>query len=148
MDALPEPLPDGLPLPQEEAPPLLALEDIPADDAAVVAAGPPKRQRVGPHVAGQIAAWVAGEFTPDNPVLDGTKCLARVWASGVGGQCRKRPLPNSEVCKAHQRDQAHGKVNGPVPLPKLREFRKAAANAEAAAAAAAAAVEPVGVDFF
>ena len=126
-----------------EARPMLAIEDIPVEAGAVVPEGVPKRRRTAPAAAGDVAPWVAGEFTPADAILDGTKCLARLWAGGVGGQCKKRPVPDSDLCKAHRAHQAHGKVDGPVPLAKLREFRRVAAGL-----AGEVAVEPVGVDYF
>ena len=138
---------DPAALPQQR---LLAIEDIPREVGAVVAVNAPKRRRVGPRAAGDVPPWQPGEFTPADAIVDGTKCLARVWGNGLGGQCRKRPLPDLDVCKTHRGEQTHGKVTGPVPLAKLREFRKAAAAAAGATAEAAPEqeVQPVAVDFF
>jgi len=61
-------------------------------------------------------------YTP--AVIDQAICLARVWNSGTGGQCgRKR---TSDVfCHLHTTKwQVHGRVDGPVPESKLREFEK------------------------
>ena len=70
-------------------------------------------------------------FTP-TPVTDGTRCLARTWNGGCGGQCNLPPDSSSEigVCKRHQRDdqRSHGLVTGPIPPQKLDAFRRASAN--------------------
>ena len=65
------------------------------------------------------------EFTPQD--IDFTKCLAREWNVGRGGQCGKKPLPNSIVCGTHtdtrtgEAKVSHGFVNGPIPEKKLDE---------------------------
>ena len=89
-----------------EAPPLLAIEDAGPDMRVPVPVGQAKRRCVLPRIAGEIPAWVPGEFTPSDPILDGSKCLARVWADGYGGQCCRRPLNGQVLCKAH----SHGTV--------------------------------------
>ena len=64
------------------------------------------------------------EFTPQD--IDYTKCLAREWNVGRGGQCGKKPLPNSNVCGMHtdrrtgEAKVSHGFVNGPIPEKKTR----------------------------
>ena len=85
-----------------EAPPLLAIEDAGPDMRVPVPAGQAKRRCVLPRIAGEIPAWVPGEFTPSDPILDGSKRLARVWADGYGGQCCRRPLNGQVLCKAHR----------------------------------------------
>eukprot|EP00927_Polykrikos_kofoidii_P070853 TRINITY_DN67231_c0_g1_i1.p1 TRINITY_DN67231_c0_g1~~TRINITY_DN67231_c0_g1_i1.p1 ORF type:complete len:1171 (-),score=216.39 TRINITY_DN67231_c0_g1_i1:663-3953(-) len=65
-------------------------------------------------------------FTPDT--LDLSKCLARTWANGHGGQCTGRPSDGQQFCPRHgQGDawQVHGRVDGPIPEAKLREFMQA-----------------------
>jgi len=67
-------------------------------------------------------AWK--EFTP--ATIDEKRCCARTWAEGVGGQCTRTPRHGSQFCSCHSADQwkVHGKVTGPIPEAKLREFQK------------------------
>lgn len=66
-------------------------------------------------------------FTPSP--IDRNACLARTWNNGLGGQCtRQQAGPSIVLCAAHLRQEeserglAHGRVDGPVPGPKLCEF--------------------------
>ena len=73
-------------------------------------------------------------FTPSR-VTDGTRCLARTWNQGRGGQCASAPENGSDaqVCCRHRlpAQQAHGLVTGAIPAPKLAAFQKAARGARA-----------------
>ena len=85
-------------------------------------------------------------FTPRE--VDVTRCMARTWGEGVGGQCNARPVQSCEgLCKRHSGQQTgpgwHGRVDGPIPEAKLREFRKA--SARKAARALPASDDPAGV---
>ena len=66
-------------------------------------------------------------FTPR--IVDESKCLARIWAGGRGGQCSHAPT-DRQFCKRHAQQQNqkgwHGTVQGEIPEPKLREFLKRA----------------------
>ena len=68
-------------------------------------------------------------FTPVC-VTDGSRCLARTWNAGRGGQCAAAPERDSEaqVCARHRlpAQQAHGLVTGAIPPVKLAAFRKSA----------------------
>ena len=76
-----------------------------------------------PHVESEAT------FTP-TAVNDGTRCLARTWNNGCGGQCALPPDAGSEVCKRHvsEQQQSHGLVTGPIPPQKLQAFRRAHAS--------------------
>ena len=67
------------------------------------------------------------QYTPRN--VDESKCLARIWAGGCGGQCSKAPTVR-QYCKRHAQQENqkgwHGNVQGEIPEEKLREFRKRA----------------------
>ncbi|CAJ1412704.1 unnamed protein product [Effrenium voratum] len=64
------------------------------------------------------------------PAVSSSFCMARVWKGGLGGQCPM--LPSSlGLCKVHAEREAaeglpHGRVDGPIPAEKLREFEKQA----------------------
>ena len=55
-------------------------------------------------------------------------CMARTWGGGWGGRCLIPHLPGTEYCEAHRAQVAsqgyltHGRVDGPVPPKKLKEF--------------------------
>jgi len=71
------------------------------------------------------AAWM--RFTPAN--IDKTRCLARTWACGQGGQCTGRPREGAIFCNTHTKDEkwrAHGRVDGEIPEVKLRAFLRSA----------------------
>ena len=67
-------------------------------------------------------AW--RNFTPE---VHPSKCLARTWADGRGGQCTRPPVRGTEYCKGHELEsrRSHGRVDGPIPLEKLLRFRAA-----------------------
>lgn len=67
-------------------------------------------------------------FTPEH--VDLTKCLARIWNAGRGGQCDRRRMEGRQVCKMHSRYQNHGLVTGAIPPRKLREYQKASGKLE------------------
>eukprot|EP00928_Gymnodinium_smaydae_P076065 TRINITY_DN5903_c0_g4_i1.p1 TRINITY_DN5903_c0_g4~~TRINITY_DN5903_c0_g4_i1.p1 ORF type:complete len:611 (+),score=129.02 TRINITY_DN5903_c0_g4_i1:66-1835(+) len=70
-------------------------------------------------------------FTPS--VILEERCMARVWNGGKGGQCSKRHRraagcaaagADADFCWQHSGTgwQVHGRVDGPIPSAKLREF--------------------------
>mmetsp|Transcript_79771 Transcript_79771/g.124404 ORF Transcript_79771/g.124404 Transcript_79771/m.124404 type:complete len:231 (-) Transcript_79771:13-705(-) len=67
-------------------------------------------------------------FTPD--YIDRSKCMARTWNSAKGGQCVLEPAEGGAgLCVQHSNQAtriglSHGRVDGPVPLPKLLEFQQ------------------------
>jgi len=64
-------------------------------------------------------------FTPSS--VNTSLCMARVWASGAGGQCRHAQTTGG-FCKVHNKDETwrkHGRVDGEIPAQKLQEFIKA-----------------------
>ena len=65
------------------------------------------------------------QFTP-GPIVVG-RCMARIWNSGAGGQCKSRCVDDSDFCRTHgkQNDSGrlvHGRVDGDIPEPKYQEF--------------------------
>ncbi|CAK0804923.1 unnamed protein product [Prorocentrum cordatum] len=83
----------------------------------------------GPPPAQLEAVWM--RFTPD--AVDLSLCRARTWSNGLGGQCTNFPLGGGgDFCGLHKEKRLeHGRVDGPIPEDKLREFEQ---KAEAAAA--------------
>lgn len=71
----------------------------------------------------------AEHFTP-TCITDGTRCLARVWNEGQGGQCACPPDNGSDVDvrRRHRApaQQSRGLVTGPIPQGKLDAFRRPA----------------------
>ena len=63
-------------------------------------------------------------FTPSE--IDPSKCMARTWNFGKGGQCTKSKLAGERFCKGCARRLVHGAVDGPIPEKKLIEFQKEA----------------------
>lgn len=78
------------------------------------------------------------DFTPSEIQKD--LCVARIWGGGRGGQCCNSPEPGDEMCDKHATNGAtHGRVDGPIPAAKLREFEYwSAVLAKRAASASAA----------
>ena len=68
------------------------------------------------------------EFTPE--FTDKTRCLARTWSKGRGGQCRCFPTTKEHICRRHNADTktgrgpTHGLVSGSIPQSKLLAFQK------------------------
>ena len=79
---------------------------------------------------GDELAEVWKRFSPVH--IDFAKCLGRTWQRGAGGQCGKKPLggragadQDADLCGKCNTKLAHGRVDGPVPPAKLKEFLKA-----------------------
>jgi hypothetical protein len=70
---------------------------------------------------GQEEVW--RRFTPESG--KGGQCMSRVWNGGKGGQCSKSPADGSDLCALHQKNLNHGRVDGPIPEAKLKEFLSA-----------------------
>eukprot|EP00445_Apocalathium_hangoei_P078215 CAMPEP_0204173124 /NCGR_PEP_ID=MMETSP0361-20130328/44726_1 /ASSEMBLY_ACC=CAM_ASM_000343 /TAXON_ID=268821 /ORGANISM="Scrippsiella Hangoei, Strain SHTV-5" /LENGTH=262 /DNA_ID=CAMNT_0051131353 /DNA_START=53 /DNA_END=840 /DNA_ORIENTATION=- len=91
--------------------------------AARTEGSPPGRRR-----SGSSTVW---PFSPQT--IDLSRCMARVWADGVGGQCKSAVVSDDSLCAIHRKKQeglaglAHGRLDGPVPENKLAEFRRAQA---------------------
>ena len=68
-------------------------------------------------------------FTPTR-VLDGSRCIARLWAEGTGEQCSMRPLRGRWLCRRHANNSPHGFVNEMIPPEKVEEFMLAAMMAD------------------
>ena len=105
------------PLPAAPAPVPAAPAPVPAPALAAVVAAP-----ADPGAAAGLEARFA-QFTPVC-VVDGSRCLARTWGGGQGGQCRSKPCGEDGLCKVHHRCHSHGLVPGEIPIPpaKLAEF--------------------------
>ena len=96
--------------------------DAPSGQEHVAAAG---ASRVAEHGDNE---WRS--FTP--AVVNADLCLGRTWNGGAGGQCASRPLgprakdgEQRDLCRRCQ-NNAHGRVDGPVPKQKLLEFKACA----------------------
>jgi hypothetical protein len=62
----------------------------------------------------------AQRFTPSE--IDRTRCVARIWNKGKGGQCRAHVF-EGEFCKNHGASKLpQGRVDGCIPEAKMREF--------------------------
>ena len=62
-------------------------------------------------------------FTPKK--IDPHLCMARVWADGRGLQCSMAKRQGAEFCGRHNTCwEVHGRVDGPIPEKKLKEFQK------------------------
>jgi hypothetical protein len=70
---------------------------------------------------GQEEVW--RRFTPESG--KGGQCMSRVWNGGKGGQCSKSPAEGNDLCALHQKNLNHGRVDGPIPEAKLKEFLSA-----------------------
>lgn len=103
-----------------------AVPDSPEAEAVAHAApGGPRAAAAAPQ--GSKEAW--RRFTPAEVV--GSKCLARTWGGGRGGQCHRLPKGGQGMCEFHLKcDQwaKHGRVDGPIPEAKLQEFQRAAGS--------------------
>ena len=74
-------------------------------------------------VGGGLERW--RQFTPET--VDASKCMARVWNGGRGGQCRSKCVADSDFCRSHGKQSdagslSHGRVDGDIPEPKYEEF--------------------------
>lgn len=84
----------------------------------------PRAQPPPPPVASPLEIWK--RFTPD--VIDKSRCLARIWLRGRGGQCSV-PVPGGrELCCSHEQLSTYGRVDGPVPLAQVAAFEAAYAR--------------------
>ena len=65
------------------------------------------------------------KYTPTE--IDATKCMARTWGNGSGGQCARKPEAGCRFCVSHKKKEGkpgwHGAVDGEIPAEKLAEFR-------------------------
>jgi len=99
----------------------------------------PKRAKKSADAPVDAESWRM--FTPSQ--VDATKCMARVWGDGEGLQCSRGPNDGSEYCGKHIKGdawKAHGRIDGPIPSAKLKQFRSAR---ELKRDATAVKVEPV-----
>lgn len=61
--------------------------------------------------------------------------MARTWNGGLGGQCSVRRAEGESFCKRHSAGDAwrtHGRLDGPIPAPKMREFLRCGSPGTAA----------------
>jgi hypothetical protein len=85
------------------------------------------------------------QFTPS--VVDGSKCTARVWGNGCGGQCHNCPTQGKSLCRMHLKQTYAsaglplGWVTGEILRRKLLEFVSARDRKEARELHLEAAVE-------
>ena len=84
------------------------------------------------HTTEECEAEGPGENFSGARVLDGSRCLARSWNAGQGGQCSNKPQPDQPFCRKHVATwKTHGCVDGEIPANKMQEFRKAATKSNA-----------------
>jgi len=63
------------------------------------------------------------KFTPAS--INKSQCMARTWAEGKGGQCKKDKGDKSDFCAGHatsDKYKVHGRVDGPISAAKLAQF--------------------------
>lgn len=80
------------------------------------------------------------------PAVAKQLCMARIWGSGLGGQCSHVPVTDG-LCQQHADmwnagKLAHGRVDGSVPEAKLAEFERAAASRQSTCGKAKQATKP------
>ena len=70
--------------------------------------------------------------------------MERMWGGGRGGQCRNKRVAGDDFCKTHARGNGppHGRVDGPTPGHKPKEFRAFRLSHPLATREFAAAVAP------
>ena len=89
----------------------------------------PAAERLAPQLSSAAAQPPRFPFTPK--VVDMKRCMGRVWGGGQGGQCKKAPK-EGDLCTSCAKHIAggrgHGRVDGPVPEAKLKEFEQHAAR--------------------
>ena len=130
---------EDIPCPTPPPAPLLQILDIQGEVPVPVkeplcrqcrARGPSRHVlQPRPSMVSAAAETITEEmrgFTPS--IINEGRCLACVWNSGKGGQCRAARPPNASFCRQHAQCQAHGVVTGPIPMKKLMEFRRANAG--------------------
>lgn len=62
-------------------------------------------------------------FTPKE--IQSNLCKARIWNSGHGGQCSMVAPKDGDFCGRHRSGwKVHGRVDGPIPEAKLKEFQR------------------------
>lgn len=55
-------------------------------------------------------------------------CMSRIWGGGWGGQCTVPREAGSELCRAHEKQLTrqgyltHGRIDGPIPPKKRKEY--------------------------
>jgi len=94
------------------------------EDAEADAAQPssPKPEDAGPAgCEGNMEDSMA--FTPKE--IQSNLCKARIWNSGHGGQCSMVAPKDGDFCGRHRSGwKVHGRVDGPIPEAKLKEFQR------------------------
>ena len=65
------------------------------------------------------------QFSPGP--IDMSKCKARVWNGGLGGQCKSQCVGGSDFCTTHGKQNesgrlTHGRIDGDIPERKFQEF--------------------------
>ena len=114
--------------------------------ASTSAAPQPQPQPLPPASSGQESE--RRSFTPRD--IDRAKCMSRTWGDGAGAQCTKRPADGCDgLCKMHFAQQGksgwHGRVDGPIPDAKLKEFQRASNRKFSSAGQAADCAQSGGV---
>ncbi|NDB85576.1 MAG: hypothetical protein EB127_23165 [Alphaproteobacteria bacterium] len=62
----------------------------------------------------KVNVVVKKEITRKTVVDDTSRCMARIWNRGKGGQCTRAKLCDSMFCNQHINKHKHGCINEPV----------------------------------
>ena len=65
-------------------------------------------------------------FTPSS--IDSRLCLGRTWNNASDGQCPKSKPSGEDLCVTCSKRLPHGRVDGPIPANKLKEFERSASR--------------------
>ena len=103
-------------------------DDKPTGAGAASSSAAAQPQPQPPASPGQLSEWRS--FTPRD--IDPLKCMARTWGQGAGAQCTNGAVDDG-LCRRHYSQRAkgsgwHGRVDGPIPDEKLKEFHAARAK--------------------
>eukprot|EP00929_Paragymnodinium_shiwhaense_P047384 TRINITY_DN24035_c0_g1_i1.p1 TRINITY_DN24035_c0_g1~~TRINITY_DN24035_c0_g1_i1.p1 ORF type:complete len:1703 (+),score=462.12 TRINITY_DN24035_c0_g1_i1:117-5225(+) len=87
---------------------------------------------------GEESSWQ--RFTP--AAVDYSLCLARTWANGQGGQCKRGQIQGQSFCTMHAKKLTLGRVDGPIPQERLADFEKASSKKGGGRSTSAAPASP------
>jgi hypothetical protein len=52
---------------------------------------------------------------PKKPTNEDTRCMARIWNRGKGGQCSRNKSEDCDYCSQHKEKRKHGRIDEIVP---------------------------------
>jgi len=88
--------------------------------------GPQKTDSVFPESVVQQPLQVLEDTS--SKCVASSQCMARLWGGGRGGQCSRAMVGSSDYCMLHHKEvektglPTHGRIDGPIPLGKVRAF--------------------------